>query len=795
VPVLPLLALGLAAGILAADATGVAPWAAWPLAGAGLAMGARARGAPRRRLAAAGLLVAAAGLGAHGRQLAEARAAAAAAPRDVRIEGRVAEVASPRAPRWVRLEAVRAVPEEGGADARVPPRLRLYAAASEDLDAWRPGDRMRAHVRVSPLQPARNPGAPDPARRAWRRGLGAGASLRHPALAVRVEAGPWPRRGLHALRRRVADGLAAAGPGAGLLRGLALGDRAALAEASRDAFVRLGLGHSLAVSGLHLAWVAAAVYGVARRGLARWAGLAARRDTRRLALVPAAGAALAYALLAGWGVPVRRALVLLLAAAWAVARSRPQGAAPALGAAALWILVREPFALFEPGAQLSFAAVAALVGAARRAPAGGETGWRTSLRRSATAILATAPLVAAHGLAVAPIALLANALALPWLGGVVLPAALGAALSVVFQIPGEAWIVYTAGRVAALTEEILVAAAERAPAASGGVPHPAWWLGLAALAAAGLALRRTSARVLVAAGVAAGFAVAPPRSVAPPAPRLVVLDVGQGDAALVQGRRGTVLVDAGGRRPGPAGGWDAGRVHVVPALRALGVERLDLVVVTHADADHRGGVPAVLGALPVGEVWIPFRGASAEPRDEPAFDALRAAAAAAGVRVRERGRGSPVSRLGDLRVDPLWPPRRAGPVRGERNARSLVVAIEVGGGADAVRRVLAPGDLEADAEAELVARDAALAADVLLLPHHGSRSSSSAAFLARVSPRLAVASAPCRGRFRMPHPEVRERVTEQGAPLWWTGRDGAVLVHLGRTLWARSVGDPRAGCE
>lgn len=775
-PVLPLLAVAAAAGILVADASGAAPWAAWPLAGAGLLLGGRAARSPRRRLAASLLVAAAAGLGAHARALAEARAAARVSPHEAVLEARVAELAAPLAPRWALLEDVR------GVGTRVPPRLRLYAGEPGDLAGWLPGDRVRLRARVAPLQPARNPGRPDPIRRWWRRGLGAAAHLRHPPLGVRLHDGPSLRRRLHALRRRIARGLDRAGEGAGLLRGLALGDRSALAPATRDAFARLGLGHSLAVSGLHLAWVAAAVFAGARRALRRSARLAARWDTRRIALAPAALAALGYAALAGWGVPVRRALVLLAAAGWAVTRSRPQAAGPALAAAALWILWREPAALFEPGAQLSFAAVAALLADARRAPEGERGGWRASVRRSATAILATAPLVAAHGLAVAPAALLANTVALPWLGGVVLPASLCAALAVAFSFPGSSWIVYTAGRVAAATVQGLGAAAAHVPEPGRGPPAPGWWMALALLAALGLGARRLGPRAVAAVAVAAGLALAPPRPIAPPAPRLVALDVGQGAAALVQGRRGAVLIDAGGRRPG---GWDAGRLQVVPALRALGVARLDLVVVSHADADHQGGVPAVLEALPVGEVWLPWGAAR-----EPAFDALRAAAAGAGVRVVERGRGSPIARVGDLRVDPLWPPRRNAPQA--RNARSLVVAVEVEGEG---RRVLAPGDLDAAAEAELVARWAPLAADVLLLPHHGSRTSSSAPFLARVAPEIAVASAPCRGRFRMPHPRVRERVAALGTRLFWTGRDGALLVHLGRALDARPVGARRRSCH
>jgi competence protein ComEC len=218
---------------------------------------------------------------------------------------------------------------------------------------------------------------------------------------------------------------------------------------------------------------------------------------------------------------------------------------------------------------------------------------------------------------------------------------------------------------------------------------------------------------------------------------------------------------------------------VAPALAALGVRRLDLLVVTHADLDHRGGAPAVLEQIPVAALWLPW-GARADPGFEP----LLAAAAARGVAVSERGALSPALRAGDLLVEPLWPP--PGAQHASRNDRSLAVRITAGG-----RRVLLPGDLEAEAEARLIATGRDLRAEVLALPHHGSRSSSTPRFLAAVAPAVALVSAPCHGRFGMPHPEVLARAQRASASVWWTGRDGALVVGLGEPLhvwgWALSL--------
>jgi competence protein ComEC len=261
--------------------------------------------------------------------------------------------------------------------------------------------------------------------------------------------------------------------------------------------------------------------------------------------------------------------------------------------------------------------------------------------------------------------------------------------------------------------------------------------------------------------------LAPPARLPPEPPRVVFFDVGQGDATLVQGRCATLLVDAGVAVPG---GPDLGRSAVVPALRALGVTRLDLLLATHTDLDHRGGIPAVLDAFPVAALWVP-RGAHAEP----GFAALSESARAHAVPIRERGAGDPTRRIGDLAITPLWPPAATGAL--SSNDRSLVVRIEVAG-----QRLLLPGDIEAAAEAGLLANAADLRADVLKLGHHGSRSSSSSRFLSEVDANVAVASAPCAGRFEMPHARVLARAREAQLSVWWTGRDGAVHVGLGERL-------------
>jgi competence protein ComEC len=602
-------------------------------------------------------------------------------------------------------------------------------------------------------------------------------------LPEREEARPLQR--LHRLRRARAEQLAASGEGGALLRALALGDRGGLSETTRAAFAGLGLAHLLAVSGLHLTLVAGCAYALARFLCSRSAAWCARGDTRIAAAWLAGGAALVYALLAGWGVPVRRAWIAVSSVLLALTAGRSRLWLQPLSGAAIAVLLIEPAALFAPGAQMSFAAAAALTWSARRAggraDAAGEAWLGRALSTSAVAIAATAPLAALHLGRAAPLALLVNLVAIPWAALVLLPAALlSVACAGVSDWPAAAAVLVGAEWVARCTLRAVTWLAEWLPLSEAGGAPAGGWIALAALLGlAAVLARATRLRVLATLALGVLLAWAPAARVAPGPPRLAALDVGQGDAFLVQGARGVLLVDAGTALPD---GLDLGRRAVVPALRALGVRRLDLLVASHADLDHRGGLAAVLEAVPVGELWLPYGGAH-----DADFGALLAAAARAGVPVGERGLGSPPRRIGDLRVVPLWPP--PGTAGASRNDRSLVLRVETHGA-----RVLLPGDIDARTERTLVAAGADLRADVLALPHHGSDTSSSRVFLRAVEASVAIASAPCQGRFGMPHPGVLERAREAGLPVWWTGRDGAVLVALGPRPAVASVAEPRSYC-
>jgi competence protein ComEC len=785
---LPGLALAQAAGIGLADriwleaSVGNAQGALWIASLTAVGLGALARPARLRLLL---LLSAAAGAGAASHAGMLARADAAPVLRHVStFEAVIGESAGPDA------RVLRELRDATGRQ-RLPRTVQLrWDEAFDDAPAPAvasalPGERWRLRGTLQAVRGLRNPGRADPGRAWRRRGVGGTLRLAHPLLAVRIgNEGKGAAGTFRAWRQRRARRLESAGPGGALLAALALGERSALSDASREAFAQLGLAHLLAVSGLHLSLVSGMVFWGVLALASRSAALAARIDLPGAALVSALLAAGGYALLTGPAIPVQRAFVLLAAAGLAVGSRRPRRRAHPLALASLLVLWRTPSALFEPSFQLSFAATAALLAAHPASEAGAGRALRERiaalLRVSAAAILATAPLSACHFGQVAPAGLLANLVAIPLTAFLLLPAAFLALLASVGDGALASLLVAAAARLAAALLSVASALATSLPVTWPAAP-PSWTTLAVASGLAVLAIRRSelSVRVVALALQAALLAAAPPAALEPRPPRVVFFDVGQGDASLVQGRDGTLLVDAG---PDPPGGFDAGRQVLLPALRALGVARLDRLAVSHADLDHRGGVPAVLDALPVGAVWIPPGGAR-----DPAFAEVRAVAERRGVPVLERGAGFAAERLGDVRVEFLWPPPSGGSLA--RNDRSLVLRVAVGG-----VRVLLTGDGEAAAERALLVQATALRAEVLKLAHHGSRTSSSAVFLRAVAPRLAVASAPCAGRFGMPHAAVRERLAGAGVPWHWTGREGAVIVGLAPRFAVRSWGRSRRGC-
>jgi competence protein ComEC len=648
------------------------------------------------------------------------------------------------------------------------------------------GDRILLRGRVRPMMGSRNPGTDTSRLRLLSRRIGArvyadgSLVLLGPGEPSLVERARVELRGL--LDRSIAPGR-----GRQIVRALVLGDRHSVGTEVRRSFARAGISHLLAVSGLHLTLLAGGVLLLLRRGLLRIPPLARRIDVRVAAVPVALAAALAYTLLTGAAPSTTRACIMTAACLLGLCSGRPPDLVRPLGLAALGLLVLDPLNLFRPGFQLSFMAVVGIGAAASRAP---RSRLSALALTTLVATAATAPVVAYHFHIVSLAGLLTNLLAIPLTTFVLLPLALcGAVVGLVWPaagaplLAGAGWVASRIADGAAMVadSDILVLRWSPAP--------------LVALAATGVTLaflapRRTWPRrallaaALVLIGVSAARGLV--RRVVTPRVEATFLDVGQGDSTFLELPGGaTLLVDAGGSH---GGRWDPGAARVVPFLAAQGVRRLDIVVASHPHPDHIGGLAAVLESVEVGELWVCWHETErcllpppAPPDCNPWLRAVLEQARRRGVPVR-RPR---VVKLGRATVRPLWP-RGTGSACADpaldANDNSVVLRVEFGRGA-----LLLAGDVEAPAEVDLVALGG-LRSQVLKVPHHGSDSSSSLAFLKAVSPRVAVVSCGAGNSFGFPDEQVVERYRSLRIPLVRTDRLGAIRVELfedGAVGWNR----------
>jgi competence protein ComEC len=542
-----------------------------------------------------------------------------------------------------------------------------------------------------------------------------------------ADAAPLGYRGgvagaLDGIRRRAESALDRGLPptAAGLLRGMVLGQDDALPDDVREDFRAAGLSHLVAASGTNVILLAALAMGV---GTAMGLGL-----TARLWLVLALIAV--YVPLVGGGASIQRAGVMGAAAVAAGLVGRPSSRWYALGLAAATTLVLDPRAAEQPGWQLSFVAVVSLLVLAPP--------WRRALTRwglpravaevtamTAAATLATAPVVAAHFEQASLVAIPANILAAPAVAPVMW---LGVVAAAVGQLRAPVWpaevvvglLVDGLGALAGFPLGYITWVGTAAARAPGAVVEVGAWPVLAVVAAVLLVVSsrraRAGAPAAAVAACAAWIAWSPAAPSPAPAPdgfRVTFLDVGQGDATLVQDGGRTVLVDAG---PPDAG--------IVERLRRAGVRSLDLLVATHASADHEGGAAAVVAELPVDAVL--------DGRDGIATPGGSAMAASA--RMRDvpliTARAGQELRIGRLRLRVLWPrtqnaPREAG---GDPNARAVVLEVTARG-----RRALLTADAESDVLGQLDLRPV----DVLKVSHHGSADPGLPRLLERLRPRVA----------------------------------------------------------
>lgn len=649
------------------------------------------------------------------------------------------------------------------------------------------GARIRVHAHLRRPTDFANPGAPARAADLARKGVWATASAVE--AGVSVIAPPAGGSGVRIAeeRRRIGRLIDAALPReeAGLLRALVVGDTSGVTPELRDGLARAGIIHFLSISGLHIAVVWGLVFFGTRALLSRSERLLLATDVRAIAAVGAVPPATFYAALAGGSVPTLRSIVMVTLPIVATVCGREIQPLRTLVLTALGIAAGEPGAVLDPSFQLSFASVAALLLAAPRATAapdplrhrGGVAAvldrLRVALLLSAAVMIGTAPLVAFHFNRLSPVGLVTNPLLVPSLGAPATVLGLvGAALSYASEGAAGAAFRLAWAPLAALRHGVGWSIAP--PFASVHVPTPT--LLEIGLVYALIALAWSPAprrRVLVAAlalAVSADVAFWTQQRFLHRDLRIRFLDVGQGDAAVIELPGGrTVVVDGGGFARSR---FDVGERVVARYLRTRKIMTVDVLVATHGDFDHQGGLHYLARELSPRELWI-----GGQPREAERLARLRAEVAAAGGTVHRWRRGETRSESG-VTFECLHPP--SAPDLGA-NDSSLVLRIAFGGFS-----AILPGDLEAGGEATMMAAFALAPADVLKVPHHGSATSSSAALVLRLRPRVAVVSLGAENPFGFPNPAVIARYAGVSSVIYRTDRDGSVAVATdGRRFSAR----------
>jgi len=655
-----------------------------------------------------------------------------------------------------------AVAPGGAAERLAPRRLRLARYGHAHLTPAA-GESWRLTVRLRPLSGLRNAGGFDRVRYLIERRIDVTGTVRAYPEPKRLARGRGVDAVRSALARRIersGDNSPAPAPapeshsqsqsqGSALLQALTLGITHRVSDETWSLLRDTGTAHLLAISGLHVSLVAGMAYGLLFGGLRRSAGSS---RARAIAIIGSLAAASGYALLAGFGVPVRRALVML--AVWAVAALRLRVIRPGqtLAVALIAVLLVDPLAPLSTGFWLSFGTVAALCflhGGRVHRP---KTWWRRALAAGRTHLLLGVlllPITAWFFQSGAWVAPLANIIAVPLVALVIAPLGF-LALFVTLVLPSVAvptlWIFDLACRSLLAVLELLRLASDGAwtlhlPSLESGL---LCLLGLCVLFSFRERCPRLLALVLLMPAVQANVTVTRTAAL-----ELHVLDVGQGLAALVLTENRTWLYDTGDQLSPSHSLLEA---VVVPYLHSLGRRGVDVIVVSHGDRDHAGGLDDALARWPAARVITGFA-------DETLPDGAT------------RCRAGDTELHDGVRFSFIHP---AIGDSGSDNDLSCVLLVHLGDS-----RVLLTGDIEAQGEQRLIERFGSMGVSVLTAPHHGSKTSSTPQFVESFMPAHVVYPAGHDNRYRFPHAAVQMRYNTAGATAHVTSQGGAVRFLFG----------------
>ncbi|MDI6795796.1 MAG: DNA internalization-related competence protein ComEC/Rec2 [Desulfatibacillaceae bacterium] len=669
---------------------------------------------------------------------------------------------------------------------------RIQATVRPGVGGLLQGDKVLFEARLNPASNFKNPGAFDYEGFLQRQDIWATASVRGgPKGLVRME---QARLGvLEKFRRQVKKIIsqAAKGDALALLEVLVLGQRDAPSKDLQEKFSKSGTAHVLAISGLHVGMVAGIIFLLIRKLLLFFRPIAESGMAWRIAAVIALIPAFFYAALAGMPPSTQRAIFMVAAFFLAAFAWRPYNSLNTLGAAALALVIIRPPILFDLSFQLSFCAVAAIIAGTGRIGNLGtshERGVKPPFYKrlgkrallfflvSVFAILGTAPFVLRAFYGLSTYGPVSNLVMIPLLGFLVLPIGLLAALFAPVIPSVSTHLMGLAGFGAGLMVKTASFFSELPfswvmplyPSVFESICYFALLVCLVNLGRAKMA-RIALAVILGAIAVNAGYWIYERHF--NPSLRVTLLDVGKGNAAFVCFPGGkTMLVDGGGF-VGAGMSFDTGEKIVAPFLWGRKVHKVDIVALSHPHQDHIGGLPFIVRNFRPGEVWMTGQEASLA-----AWGALIDACQEKGVPVKTIEQLEGGFLFGGAKVEVLHP--QADDAQGWRpdkdmNNNSLVLKISLGNTSFQL-----PGDIQKRAEDRMLARlpQEKLASTVLVVPHHGSSTSSPRQFIDAVKPQVAIISAGSRNFYGLPHPVVVERYRQSGALVLETGIRGAVQM-------------------
>lgn len=531
----------------------------------------------------------------------------------------------------------------------------------------------------------------------------------------------------------------------GVVAALAVADRDALSQAQWQILRTTGTSHLLAISGLHISLIAGVGFVLAHWGIGLFAPVNRCWPVQRPAAFVALAVAFGYAALAGFPISTQRALVMLTVVMLCQILRRRSFSVDGFVVALTTVAIFDPPALLTASFWLSFSAVGWLLFINTVKPP--TNILRRLLQMHFYLALGLTPLLGALHQSVPLASPLANLAAVPIVTLAIVPLVLAGVIAVPFN-PSIATALWHA---AAWVWDVLwaylsILAEWLGPLNLPIAPQP-WAIGLALAGVAVFVVPILSARWLLGTLLIAALAIEQRHAPSLAHLRLTVVDVGQGLAVVVETAHKVVVYDTG-----PAfGRFSAGADIIAPLLRARGIKSIDRLILSHSDADHAAGWPGLASALTVDEVWVnpghlvtvPTTTCRAGQRwvwDGVEFEIL-----------------SPIAMNSS-----------------SRNDRSCVLKITAPGGS-----VLLPGDIEGPAEARLFAQASTrLAADILIAPHHGSRTSSSGAFISAVDPSFVIFAAGYKNRFDFPRPQVVSRYVNGGAVVLTTGIEGAIEFNI-----------------